>query len=65
MRAEDTVVPLLAAGRALRFGAADKPAQPLWGRPLAEHAVAALAQGRFAVRIAVVSGAAVDFAAHG
>lgn len=56
---------LLAAGRSSRFGRADKLAAPLGGRPLAAHAVAALAPLGFGHRLAVVSSPGYDFAAHG
>lgn len=60
-----TALILLAAGRSTRFGAADKLTAPLLGRPLAMHAVTALASVPFARRIAVVGSAALDVAAHG
>lgn len=62
---ENTALILLAAGRSLRFGEADKLVQTLDGEPLALHAVRALAGLPFRARIAVVSDAALDLAAHG
>ncbi|GAA4781455.1 xanthine dehydrogenase accessory protein PucB [Stakelama sediminis] len=56
---------LLAAGASRRFGAGDKLIAPFDGKPLGLHAVAALASIPFAIRIAVVSGTALDLAAHG
>lgn len=65
MKPENTALVLLAAGRSLRFGAADKLAEPLDGAPLALHAVRALAALPFLARIAVVSDTRLDLAAHG
>lgn len=64
-RPERTALVLLAAGQSQRFGAADKLAAPIFGKPLASHAVDALAAVPFLTRVAVVSGTAVDFAAQG
>lgn len=62
---ERTLLVLLAAGRSDRFGAADKLAADWRGKPLALHAVAALAGLPFMDRVAVTSSTTVDFAAHG
>ncbi|KQM63360.1 MobA [Sphingomonas sp. Leaf17] len=62
---ERTALILLAAGASRRFGAADKLAADVGGRPLGLHVVAALADVPFAARIAVVDGCRLDFAAHG
>ncbi len=62
---ERTLLVLLAAGRSDRFGAADKLAADWRGKPLALHAVAALAELPFMARVAVTSSTTVDFAAHG
>ncbi|MBB5710266.1 nucleotidyltransferase family protein [Sphingomonas xinjiangensis] len=64
-RPERTALVLLAAGRSQRFGAADKLAAPLAGKPLALHAVAALESIPFLIRVAVVSGTSLDFASVG
>ena len=61
---EDTVLILLAAGASRRFGAADKLAADVEGRPLGLHVVAALADMPFRCRLAVVDGCRLDFAAH-
>lgn len=63
--ASRTLLVLLAAGRSTRFGDADKLAAMLAGKPLARHAVDALAPIAFLGRVAVVSGTAIDFAAWG
>ena len=65
IRAEDTALVLLAAGRAERFGDADKLEQPYLGRPLAFHVVTALEAVPFRARVAVVSGTCLDFGARG
>ncbi|WP_267387777.1 nucleotidyltransferase family protein [Sphingomonas sp. GC_Shp_3] len=62
---ERTALVLLAAGRSSRFGAADKLAADLFGRPLGLHVAATLAPLPFAARIAVCGGTAPDYAAHG
>lgn len=63
--AERTVLVLLAAGRSVRFGAADKLTQDFLGQPLAFHVVTALEEIPFLGRVAVKSGTALDFAARG
>lgn len=63
--AERTLLALLAAGRSTRFGDADKLAADYLGKPLALHVVTALEAIGFADRVAIVSGTAIDFAAHG
>ncbi|RHW19134.1 nucleotidyltransferase family protein [Sphingomonas gilva] len=65
IRAEDTALVLLAAGRSRRFGAADKLAQPFLHQPLGLHVVTALEAIPFRGRYAVVDGTRVDFAARG
>ena len=65
IKAEDTVLILLAAGRSVRFGEADKLTQPFLGEPLALHVVTALEGVPFRARIAVVSGTDLDFGARG
>lgn len=60
-----TALVLLAAGRSQRFGADDKLAEPFLGKPLARHVVTALENISFQLRVAVVSGTEVDFAALG
>jgi molybdenum cofactor cytidylyltransferase len=65
MRAEDTALILLAAGRSTRFGDADKLAQPFLHKPVAFHVVTALESMPFLVRIAVIDGTKLDFAARG
>lgn len=49
-----TLLALLAAGRSARFGAADKLAAPLAGRPLALHAAETLAALPFLARVVIV-----------
>lgn len=56
---------LLAAGRSLRFGEEDKLAAEFLGQPLAMHVVTALEDAAFLDRVAITSGTALDFAAHG
>ncbi|MBR0552647.1 nucleotidyltransferase family protein [Stakelama marina] len=63
--AEATALVLLAAGRSRRFGDQDKLSIDYLGRPLGLHVVVALEAVRFATRIAVVSGTALDLGAHG
>ncbi|UUL82666.1 nucleotidyltransferase family protein [Sphingomonas qomolangmaensis] len=62
---EDVALVLLAAGRSVRFGDADKLEQPFLTEPLAFHVVTALAAIPFKRRIAVVSGTQLDFAGRG
>src|SRR3546814_19301678 len=56
IKAENTVLPLLAAGRSQRFGDADKLEQDYLGHPLAFHLVTALDGVPFRKRVAIVSG---------
>jgi molybdenum cofactor cytidylyltransferase len=63
--AEKTALVLLAAGRSVRFGSADKLEAAWRGKPLALHAVAAARPIAFAARIAIVSHTAIDFGALG
>jgi molybdenum cofactor cytidylyltransferase len=63
--ADRTILVLLAAGRSLRFGSADKLEATWRGRPLALHAVAALKPIPFAERLAIVSHTTLDFEALG
>ncbi|MBY0581785.1 MAG: nucleotidyltransferase family protein [Sphingomonas sp.] len=63
--ANRTVLVLLAAGRSLRFGSADKLEASWRGKPLALHAVAALRPIPFIGRVAIVSDTALDFGALG
>ncbi|KQM24672.1 MULTISPECIES: nucleotidyltransferase family protein [unclassified Sphingomonas] len=65
MRAEDTVLILLAAGRSQRFGDADKLAQEFLHKPVAYHVVTALEAIPFLGRIAVIDGTKLDFASRG
>ncbi|RIA37205.1 molybdenum cofactor cytidylyltransferase [Hephaestia caeni] len=65
IKAENTVLLLLAAGRSQRFGDADKLEQDYLGHPLAFHVVTALEGVPFRKRIAIVSGTRLDFAARG
>ncbi|MCC2977466.1 nucleotidyltransferase family protein [Sphingomonas sp. PL-96] len=65
LRAEDTALVLLAAGRSRRFGETDKLAERFLDQPLAYHVVTALEAVPFQTRIAVVSQTALDFAARG
>lgn len=65
IKAEDTVLILLAAGKSARFGDTDKLEQQFLGQPLAFHVVTALESVAFARRIAVVSDTCLDFAARG
>ncbi|TPG13493.1 nucleotidyltransferase family protein [Sphingomonas koreensis] len=65
IKAEETVLILLAAGRSARFGDRDKLEQPYLGHPLAFHVVTALEAVPFQQRIAVISGTELDFAARG
>lgn len=63
--ADRTILVLLAAGRSVRFGSADKLEATWRGKPLALHAVAALKPIDFAHRVAIVSGTSIDFEALG
>ena len=63
--AEEVVLVLLAAGRSERFGAEDKLAADLLGRPVGLHIVSTLAALPFRARLVVRSGCRLDFAAHG
>lgn len=65
LAADHTILVLLAAGRSVRFGSADKLEATWRGKPLALHAVAALKPLPFARRVAIVSGTSIDFAALG
>lgn len=65
IRAETTALILLAAGRSVRFGNADKLAEHYLGKPLAFHVVTALEDMPFACRIAVTLGTHLDFAGRG
>ena len=67
LRAEETALVLLAAGRSERFDGAgrDKLAEPFLDKPLALHVVTALEAVCFKLRVAVVSGTVVDFAKRG
>ncbi|HEY3637107.1 MAG TPA: nucleotidyltransferase family protein [Rhizomicrobium sp.] len=56
---------LLAAGRSVRFGEADKLAYNLDGVPLGLHAGEMLLSFPFAIHIAVISESAVDYAGIG
>lgn len=59
-----TILVLLAAGQSRRFGEADKLDQEFLGRPLGLHVAVALEDLPFQERVAVVSGTAIDYAAH-
>lgn len=65
MRAEQTALILLAAGRSRRFGDADKLAQEFLHKPVAFHVVTALESIPFLTRIAVIDGTELDFATRG
>ncbi|MFV0623008.1 NTP transferase domain-containing protein [Sphingomonas sp. ac-8] len=65
IRAEDTALVLLAAGRSLRFGEADKLVEPFLDKPLAYHVVTALEAVPFHCRVAVVCHTSLDFASRG
>jgi len=65
IKAEETVLILLAAGKSARFGDTDKLEQDYLGAPLAFHVVTALEAVPFARRIAVVSDTKLDFATRG
>lgn len=64
IRAEDTVLILLAAGGSLRFGEKNKLEVDFLGQPLAFHVVTALEGVPFRQRIAVVSDTCLDFTAR-
>src|SRR5579875_545206 len=64
IKAEDTVLILLAAGKSARFGDQDKLEQDYLGAPLAFHVVTALEAVPFAERLAVVSDTRLDFASR-
>lgn len=65
LRAEDTALVLLAAGRSRRFGDVDKLTEPFLDQPLAYHVVTALEAVPFRCRIAVVCQTSLDFASRG
>lgn len=65
IRAEETALVLLAAGRSLRFGAVDKLAEPFLHQPIGFHVVTALEAIPFAGRYAVIDGSTLDYAARG
>lgn len=65
IKAEETVLILLAAGKSARFGDTDKLELDYLGAPLAYHVVTALEAVPFAGRIAVVSDTKLDFATRG
>lgn len=65
IKAEETVLILLAAGKSARFGDTDKLEQDYLGAPLAFHVVTALEAVPFARRVAVVSDTKLDFATRG
>lgn len=65
IRAEDTALVLLAAGRSKRFGDVDKLTERFLDKPLAYHVVTALEAVPFHCRIAVVCQTSLDFAARG
>jgi molybdenum cofactor cytidylyltransferase len=65
IKAEDTVLILLAAGKSARFGDKDKLEQDYLGEPLAFHVVTALGSVPFRRRIAVVWDTHLDFRSRG
>lgn len=65
IRADRTMLVLLAAGRSQRFGEVDKLTQPFLGRPLALHVVTALQAVPFLDRVAIISRTDLDFGALG
>lgn len=65
IRAEDTALLLLAAGKSERFGDRDKLTVEYLGRPIGLHVVIALEAIPFAARIGVVSDTALDLASCG
>ena len=63
---DQTMLILLAAGRSERFGdVGSKLDQEFLGRPLGLHVAVALEEMPFKDRVAVVDGAALDYAGHG
>jgi molybdenum cofactor cytidylyltransferase len=62
---ETTALILLAAGKSERFGLSDKLTAVFLGQPLGMHVVTALEAVRFAKRIVVVDGGALDYGARG
>ena len=65
IRAEKTVLILLAAGRSERFGEVDKLEQDFLGHPLALHVVTAFEDVPFQARFVVKNGTDLDFESHG
>lgn len=65
IKAEDTALILLAAGKSVRFGDKDKLEQDYLGEPLAYHVVTALEAIPFKRQIAVISDTNLDFAKRG
>ncbi|MGN6374142.1 MAG: nucleotidyltransferase family protein [Sphingomonas sp.] len=65
IKAEETVLILLAAGGSLRFGDANKLEVDFLGQPLAFHVTTALEGVPFKRRVAVVSDTCLDFASRG
>lgn len=65
IRAEETALILLAAGRSERFGDLDKLEQPFLNKPLAFHVVTAFEDIPFKTRFVVKNGTDLDFAARG
>jgi molybdenum cofactor cytidylyltransferase len=65
IKAEQVALVLLAAGRSVRFGDADKLAEPFLTQPLGLHVVTALEGVMFAARIAVVGATELDYAERG
>lgn len=63
--AEQVALVLLAAGRSVRFGTADKLAEPFLTQPLGMHVVTALEAIPFAGRVAVIDGSDLDYATRG
>jgi molybdenum cofactor cytidylyltransferase len=62
---ERTVLVLLAAGRSVRYGAANKLDAEFLGHPLGLHVVTALEGVPFLARVAVVDDCTLDFASRG
>ena len=65
IKVEACALVLLAAGRSLRFGGADKLQEMFLGKPLAFHVVTALEDVPFKARFAVCSNTDLDFAGRG
>jgi molybdenum cofactor cytidylyltransferase len=65
IRAEKTVLILLAAGRSKRFGEIDKLEQEFLGQPLALHVVTAFEDVPFQARFVVKNGTDLDFESRG